>query len=146
MALQQARERYEALLKDDLFDRAKRLRNDVVAHNLIPDTPTPKVHYEDVYDLRGAAERIVTDLFAACVRDKPNCLALRAGTDEQAKLFWDTMSAGRSTLPGRLDRGDGDVRRRNVVQRLPSVLPERHALPLRTPESSPDHGSAKQSL
>jgi hypothetical protein len=28
----------------------------------------PKVHYEDVYDLRDAAERIVTDLFAACVR------------------------------------------------------------------------------
>jgi hypothetical protein len=21
----------------------------MVAHNLIPDTPTPKVHYEDVY-------------------------------------------------------------------------------------------------
>jgi len=94
VALQQARERYEALLKDDLFDRAKRLRNDVVAHNLIPDTPTPKVHYEDVYDLRDAAERIVTDLFAACVRDKPNCLALRAGTDEQAKLFWDTYERG----------------------------------------------------
>ena len=76
------------------FDRAKRLRNDVVAHNLIPDTPTPKVHYEDVYDLRDAAERIVTDLFAACVRGKPNCLALRAGTDEQVKLFWDTYERG----------------------------------------------------
>ena len=100
MALQQARERYEALLKDDLFDRAKRLRNDVVAHNLIPDTPTPKVHYEDVYDLRDAAERIVTDLFAACVRDKPNCLALRAGTDEQAKLFWDTYERGTVSGPG----------------------------------------------
>jgi len=94
VALQQARERYEALLKDDLFDRAKRLRNDVVAHNLIPETPTPEVHYEDVYDLRDAAEGIVTDLFAACVRDKPNCLALRAGTDEQAKLFWDTYERG----------------------------------------------------
>ena len=100
VALQQARERYEALLKDDLFDRAKRLRNDVVAHNLIPDTPTPKVHYEDVYDLRDAAERIVTDLFAACVRDKPNCLALRAGTDEQAKLFWDTYERGTVSAPG----------------------------------------------
>jgi hypothetical protein len=42
MALQQARERYEALLKDDLFDPAKRLRNDMIAHILIPDTPTPK--------------------------------------------------------------------------------------------------------
>ena len=94
MALQQARERYETLLKDGLFDRAKRLRNDVVAHNLIPDTPTPKVQYEDVYDLRDAAERIVTDLFAACVRDKPSCLALRAGTDGQAKLFWDTYERG----------------------------------------------------
>lgn len=99
-SLQQARERYEALLKDDLFDRAKRLRNDVVAHNLIPDTPTPNVHYEDVYDLRDAAEQIVTDLFAACVRDKPNCLALRAGTDEQAKLFWDTYERGTVSAPG----------------------------------------------
>ena len=43
VALQQARERYEALLKDDLFDRAKRLRNDVVARTTwIPDTPTPR--------------------------------------------------------------------------------------------------------
>ena len=67
----------------------------------IPDTPTAKVHYEDVYDLRDAAERIVTDLFAACVRDKPNYLALRAGTDEQAKLFWDTYERGTVNAPGR---------------------------------------------
>jgi hypothetical protein len=33
---------YEALQNDALFDRAKWLRNDVVAHTLIRDTPRPK--------------------------------------------------------------------------------------------------------
>jgi hypothetical protein len=89
-ALQQARERYEALQKDDLFDRAKWLRNDVVAHILIRRTPTPKVNYEDVYDLRDAAERIVTDLIAACGRQKPK----PAPVAEQAKFFWDTYLLG----------------------------------------------------
>ena len=89
-ALQQARERYEALQKDDLFDRAKWLRNDVVAHILIRRTPTPKVNYEDVYDLRDAAEQIVTDLIAACGRQKPK----RARVTEQAKFFWDTYFLG----------------------------------------------------
>jgi AbiU2 len=84
-ALQQARERYEALQKDDLFDRAKWLRNDVVAHILIRRTPTPKVNYEDVYDLRDAAEQIVTDLIAPCGRQKPK----RTRVTEQAKFFWD---------------------------------------------------------
>ena len=110
----------------------------MVAYNLIPDTPTPKVHYEDVYDLRDAAERIVTDLFAACVRDKPNCLAMRAGTDEQAKLFWDTYARG-TVNAGQLDRGDGDVPPPRCCPAIAvAVLPERHALPLRTPESAPD--------
>ena len=73
----------EALLKDDLFERAKRLRNDVVADNLIPDTPTPKVHYEDIYDLRDAAERIVTDLFCG-VRSRQAELSRLAGWDGRA--------------------------------------------------------------
>jgi hypothetical protein len=89
-ALQQARVRYEALQKDDLFDRAKWLRNDVVAHILIRDTQTPKVNYEDVYDLRDAAEQIVTDLIAACGRQKPK----PAPVAEQAKFFWDTYLLG----------------------------------------------------
>jgi hypothetical protein len=145
VALQQARERYEALLKDDLFDRARRLRNDVAAHNLMPDNPTPKVHYEDVYDLRDAAERIVTDLFAACVRDKPNCLALRAGRTSKPSFSGIPMSAGPATLLGRLDRGDGDVPLPRFFPAIAvAVLPERHALPLRTPESAPDHGSTER--
>jgi hypothetical protein len=89
-ALQQARERYEALRKDDLLERAKRLRHDVVAHILIRDTPTPKVNYKDVYDLRDAAEQIVTDLIAACGRQKPK----RSPVAEQAKFFWDTYLLG----------------------------------------------------
>ena len=89
-ALQRARESYEDLLKGDLFDRAKWLRHDVVGHILIRDTPTPKVRYEDVYDLRDAAERIVTDLYAACGRRKPK----PAPVAEQAKFFWDTYLLG----------------------------------------------------
>jgi hypothetical protein len=89
-ALQRAREGYEDLLKGDLFDRAKWLRHDVVGHILIRDTPTPKVRYEDVYDLRDAAERIVTDLIAACGRQKPK----PAPVAEQAKFFWDTYLLG----------------------------------------------------
>jgi hypothetical protein len=93
-ALQQARGSYEDLLKSDLLDHGRRLRNNAVAHILIPDTPTPTVHYEDVYDLRDVAERIVTDLFAACGRGEPNCLATRARMAEQAKVFWDTYFLG----------------------------------------------------
>ena len=89
-ALQRARESYEDLLKGDLFDRAKWLRHDMVGHILIRDTPTPKVRYEDVYDLRDAAEHIVTDLFAACGRQKPK----PAPVAEQAKFFWDTYLLG----------------------------------------------------
>jgi hypothetical protein len=89
-ALQRARGSYEDLVKGDLFDRAKWLRHDVVGHILIRDTPTPKVRYEDVYDLRDAAERIVTDLNAACGRQKPK----PAPVAEQAKFFWDTYLLG----------------------------------------------------
>ncbi len=89
-ALQQARESYDELVKGDLFDRAKWLRHDMVGHILIRDTPTPKVRYEDIYDLRDAAERIVTDLIAACGRQKPK----PAPVAEQAKFFWDTYLLG----------------------------------------------------
>jgi AbiU2 len=89
-ALQRARERYEELLEGGLFDRAKWLRHDIVGHILIRETPTPKVRYEDVYDLCDAAERILTDLFAACGRQKPE----PAPAAEQAKFFWDTYLLG----------------------------------------------------
>jgi hypothetical protein len=48
------------------------------------------VIYVDVYDLRDAAERIVTDLIAACGRQKPK----PAPVAEQAKRFWDTYLSG----------------------------------------------------
>jgi len=89
-ALQRARDSYEDLLNGDLFDRAKWLRHDVVGHILIRDTPTPKVRYQDIYDLRDAAERIVTDLVAACGRQKPK----PAPVAEKAKFFWDTYLLG----------------------------------------------------
>ena len=100
-ALQQARESYEDLLKGDLFDRGKRLRHNVAAHILMTDPPTPKVHYEDVYGLRDAAERIVTGLYAACGRGTPNYLALRGGTDLQGRFFWETYLSGMARRQGR---------------------------------------------
>jgi AbiU2 len=89
-ALQRARESYEDLLNGDLFDRVKWLRHDVIGHILIRGIPTPKVNYKDVYDLRDAAEQIVTDLIAACGRQKPK----PAPVAEQAKFFWDTYLLG----------------------------------------------------
>jgi hypothetical protein len=94
-ALQQARECYETLQNDDLFERGRRLRHEVVAHNLMrkADAVTPVV-YGDIYKLADIAERIAIELYAACGRGKPSCLDWRERTAEQAKLFWDTYFSG----------------------------------------------------
>jgi hypothetical protein len=48
--------------------------------------------------LRDAAERIVTDLIAACGRQKPK----PAPVAEQAKFFWDTYLLGMASDDARL--------------------------------------------
>src|SRR6266446_654583 len=58
MALLQVRRDYQALIQSDLFERGKRLRNDAIAHILVPDDPTPTVSYETIYALHDAAERL----------------------------------------------------------------------------------------
>jgi hypothetical protein len=95
-ALQQARERYEALQKDELYERGKMVRHEVVAHNLIRETGdalTP-LAYGDIYKLADIAESIAIELYAACGRGKPSCLDWRDRSAEQAKVFWDTYFLG----------------------------------------------------
>jgi hypothetical protein len=41
--LQRAKDDYKALIDGDLFGRGRRLRNEAVAHLLIPERPTPTV-------------------------------------------------------------------------------------------------------
>ena len=76
-----------------MFQRGKTLRNVVVAHNLMRDTPAP-LAYEDIYELAEIAERITRELYAACGRGKPGFLYHRIRTAEHAKIFWDTYFLG----------------------------------------------------
>jgi len=93
-ALQEVRRNYEALIEGDLFKRGKRLRNDAVAHKLIPDDPTPTVPYDTIYGLHDAAERLVIGLYQVCARGTPRFLGHKAGLADHAQVFWDTYFDG----------------------------------------------------
>ncbi len=94
-ALQGMREFHQSLRKGSLFERVKRLRDDV-AHNLVrKDVQTP-VEYEDLYKLAESAEQIVVELYSACGRGAPEFLDYRGPTAEHAKIFWDTYFFGMS--------------------------------------------------
>jgi hypothetical protein len=71
-ALGQAKEDYKTLVAADLFGRGRRLRNDAIAHLLIPDKRTPTVEYEAIYQLHDAAERLVTVLYNITDRGQPD--------------------------------------------------------------------------
>jgi hypothetical protein len=93
-ALQQVRESHEGVRKDPLFERVKRLRDDV-AHNLDREdagTLTP-VEYRDLFELAERAERIVVQLFTACNR-RPEFVHHLQNTADHAKVFWDTYFLG----------------------------------------------------
>jgi hypothetical protein len=89
-ALKQAKDDYKALADGDLFKRGKQLRNNAIAHVLIPDKPTPEVTYETIYELQDAAERLVTALYQVCHRGTPGFPSHRARLDDHARLFWKT--------------------------------------------------------
>jgi hypothetical protein len=93
-ALQQAKDDYKALVDGDLFGRGRRLRNEAVAHLLIPDRPTPTVEYEAIYELHDAAERLVAALYGITNRGQPDFPGKTAMLAEHAKVFWDTYFAG----------------------------------------------------
>jgi hypothetical protein len=56
-ALQRVTRDYGALIKGDAFERGRRLRNDAIAHVLIPGEPTPELTYETIFSLHDAAEQ-----------------------------------------------------------------------------------------
>ncbi len=89
-ALQCAQKEYAALIASTLFDRGRRLRNESIAHILMPNAPTPTVPYDYVYSLGDASERLTVALYQACDRGTPQFLNHRARLTESAKLFWDT--------------------------------------------------------
>jgi hypothetical protein len=93
-ALHQARDGYDSLRRGDLFERGRRLRNDAIAHLLIPDNPTPTVTYETIYSLHDAAEQLVAKLYHASGRGDPQFPGHKARLEEHAQIFWDTYFRG----------------------------------------------------
>jgi hypothetical protein len=93
-AIARVRRDYESLTNGDLFERGRRLRNDAIAHLLIPDDPTPTVTYETIYGLHDIAERLLTDLYLVSSRGTPQFIGHRGRLEEHARIFWDTYFAG----------------------------------------------------
>jgi hypothetical protein len=93
-ALHQARADYDSLRRGDLFERGRRLRNDAIAHLLMPDSPTPTVTYETIYSLRDGAEQLVANLYHASGRGGPQFPTHKARLEEHARIFWDTYFRG----------------------------------------------------
>jgi hypothetical protein len=93
--LQQLRESHEELRKDPLFERVKRLRDDI-AHNLDREDARTltSVEYQDVYNLAARAGDIVVQLFMDCGRGNPEFPEYQGPSVKYAKLFWDTYFLG----------------------------------------------------
>jgi len=85
---------FEALRQDKLFQDGRALRNDAIAHILIPDEPTPTVVYDTFYKLHDAAEKLVIGLYVACARGRPQFIGHEERLRRLATTFWDTYFAG----------------------------------------------------
>jgi hypothetical protein len=97
-ALKRVTRDYDALIRGDAFEHGRQIRNDAIAHLLIPDKPTPNVTYETIFFLHDAAEQMVTDLYLVCDRGKPRYPSHLLTMNEHAKVFWDTYFAGMTIL------------------------------------------------
>jgi hypothetical protein len=97
-ALQRVTHDYDALVKGDAFEHGRRLRNDAIAHLLIPDKRTPDVTYETIFSLHDAAEQLVTGLYQVCDRGRPRYHDHLPTLTEHAKVFWDTYFAGMTVV------------------------------------------------
>ncbi|MBB5053474.1 hypothetical protein HNQ36_003474 [Afipia massiliensis] len=93
-ALAAARTEFEALRQDKLFQDGRALRNDAIAHILIPDEPTPTVEYDTFFKLHDAAERLVVLLYIACTRGRPQYIEHEERFKRLATTFWDTYFTG----------------------------------------------------
>ncbi|WFU52344.1 hypothetical protein QA639_21800 [Bradyrhizobium pachyrhizi] len=94
VALQRARQEYQALTQSDLFKHQKQIRNETVAHLLISKKDTPILQYDDIYELHDVAERLTADLYRACDRGQPRFVEHEASLVKHAQLFWDTYFSG----------------------------------------------------
>jgi len=83
---------WDRVRKDDRYNRAKDLRNDLLAHVLVSEHPTPTVPYEDIFSLHDDAHRMVADLLELCLPHYH--FVSRLALEHQAKVFWDTYFAG----------------------------------------------------
>jgi AbiU2 len=93
-ALQRTKGEYDVLVESELCGRGRRLRNEAIAHLLIPSDPIPKTTYETFYDLHDAAERLTIGLYEACGRGKPRFLQHQDNLKSHAEIFWDTYFDG----------------------------------------------------
>jgi hypothetical protein len=94
-ALQRAKCEYAALVKGELFQRGRRLRDAAIAHLLVGNDPIPEVAYETFYELHDAAERLTISLYdEVCGRGKPHFLDHQGDLIQHAKIFWDTYFDG----------------------------------------------------
>jgi len=93
-ALASVRTEFEALRDDELFQDGRSLRNDAIAHVLIPDEPTPNVEYDTFYKLHDAVEKLVTGLYVVCARGQPQFIGHEVRFLRLATTFWDTYFAG----------------------------------------------------
>jgi hypothetical protein len=97
-ALQRVTRDYDALVKGAAFERGRQIRNDAIAHLLIPDKRTPEMTYETIFSLHDAAEQLVSDLYEVCDRGRPRYHDHLPTLTEHAKVFWDTYFAGRNAV------------------------------------------------
>jgi hypothetical protein len=85
---------YEQLRGGELYGDGKRFRNDLIAHLLIPDEPTPTVEYKKVYSLHDTTKSLLADLYRVCDCGVPRSPTYEAGFRNHAKIFWDTYWRG----------------------------------------------------
>jgi hypothetical protein len=93
-ALASVRTDFDALRQDKLFQDGRSLRNDAIAHILIPDEPTLTVEYDTFYKLHDVAEKLVIGLYIACARERPQFIGHEERFTRLATTFWDTYFAG----------------------------------------------------
>jgi AbiU2 len=87
--LQRAKDKYEALVKSELFERGRSLRDGAVAHLLTGQIP--EATYETLYELHDKAERLTIGLYEVCGLGKPRFLGHQiggAGSPGLAPAWW----------------------------------------------------------